>query len=142
MIKESSMLIATLFTVGVAHAAMESASLPHSRTQGDITWLSGGIGQSEARAMERTAKHYPLCLEFVIKTEQKGMPAEFAANVPVTISDMRGSKVLSAESKGPFMLLRLPAGRYRVTAELHGQKLERHVVVGHRPQRVVFEAPS
>ncbi len=142
MIKESSMLIATLFTVGVAHATMGSAPLPHSRTQGDITWLTGGVGQSEAHAMQRAAKHYPLSLEFVIKTEQKGMPAEFTANVPVTIADMHGAKVFSAVSTGPFMLLKLPAGRYSVTAEVHGKKLERHVVVGSRPRHVVFEALS
>ena len=142
MKKGISMLIATLFTVGVAHAAMESAPLPHTRIQGDITWLSGGVGQSEARAMERAARHYPLSLEFVIKTGQKGMPAEFTANVPVTITDPHGAKVFSAMSTGPFMLLKLPAGQYRIAAEVHGKKLERNVVVGRRPRHVVFEALS
>ncbi|MDA8110107.1 MAG: carboxypeptidase regulatory-like domain-containing protein [Betaproteobacteria bacterium] len=142
MMKGLSMLIATLFTVGVAHAAVESAPLPHTRTQGDVTWLSGGIGQSEARAMERAARHYPLSLEFVVKTEHKGMPPEFTANVPVTITNVHGAKVFSAMSTGPFMLLKLPAGRYRVVAEVHGKKLERQVVVGRRPHHVVFEALS
>jgi hypothetical protein len=142
MMKGFSMLIATLFTVGVAHAAMESAPLPNSRTQGEVTWLSGGIGQREAQAMERAARHYPLSLEFVIKSEMKGLPAEFTANVPVTITDPHGAEVFSAMSTGPFMLLKLPAGHYTVVAEVHGKKFERNVVVGRRPRHIVFEATS
>lgn len=140
MMKGLSMLIATLFTVGVAHAAAESAPLPPARTQGDITWLSGGIGQNEAQAMERAANHYPLSLEFVVKPEQEGMPAEFTANVPVTITNAKGTEVFGAMSTGPFMLLKLPAGHYRVSVEMNGKKLERQVDVGRQPHHIVFEA--
>lgn len=139
MSKGLSMLIATLFTLGAAQAAMASAPLPQPRSQGEVTWLSGGIGQSQSRAFERAARQYPLALEFVVQSRHKGWPAEFAANVPVSITDARGHEVFSARADGPFMLLKLPAGRYEVSADIAGTRLARHVVVGKRPQRVVFE---
>lgn len=140
MMKTANAFLATVLCAGVAHAAVQGAGeLPPPQTRGDIAWLSGGIGESQAKAFEHAASHYPLSLEFVLKPKAKGARAEFTAAVPVTITDMHGKKLLSATSEGPFMLLRLPAGRYTVVAEHRGKKIERHVVVRRGHHRVVFE---
>jgi hypothetical protein len=139
MLKTSSAILATVLCAGVAHASVPVGTLPPTQTQGDIAWISGGIGMSQAKAFEQAEHNYPLTLEFLLKPEHRRAPAEFTAAIPTTITDSHGNKVLSATAQGPFMLLRLPAGRYTVVAEHRGRKLVRHVVVGHGHHRVVFE---
>lgn len=140
MTKTSGALLAILLSTGVAHAAMQSPdALPPMQTKGDLAWISGGIGESQAKAFEHAEARYPLTLEFVVKPEGKGTPAEFTAAVPVTVTGEHGKALLNATSQGPFMLLKLPHGHYTVTAEHRGRKIERHVVVGQGHHRVVFE---
>ena len=140
MTKTASTLLATLLCTGVAHAAVQSAdALPPLQTQGAVAWVSGGIGESQAKAFEHAAARYPLTLEFIVKPERKGAKAEFTAAVPVKVTDKHGKELLSATSQGPFMLLELPHGRYTVIAERHGKRIERHVVVGQGRHRIVFE---
>jgi len=114
-------------------------TLPPAQIRGDIAWLSGGVGMSQAKAFENAEARYPLTLEFILRPDRKGAPVEFTAAIPTTITDSHGKQVLSATSQGPFMLLRLPEGRYTVVAEHRGHKIERHVFVGRGHHRVVFE---
>jgi hypothetical protein len=73
MTKPASALLATFLATGVAHAAVQSAdALPPTHTRGHVAWVSGGIGESQAKAFEH------------------------------------GKALLSATSRGPFMLLKLP----------------------------------
>jgi len=140
MIKTSSAFLATVLCAGVAHAAVkDEAALPPLQSRGHISWISGGIGKTQAEAFEHAASRYPLTLEFLLKPERKGAPAEFTAAVPLTVTDGHGKEIFSATSNGPFMLLSLPEGHYTVTARYHGRKLERRVFVGHGHHRAVFE---
>lgn len=140
MTKTAGVLLATLFSAATAQAAVQGPdALPPVQTKGDLAWVSGGVGKSQAKAFERAEAHYPLTLEFVVKPKARGGPAEFTAAVPVTIANAHGTKMLRATARGPFMLLKLPHGRYTVTAEHDGRKIERRVWVGGRHHRVVFE---
>ncbi len=140
MTKTAGALLASLLSTGIAHAAMQSPdALPSMQTKGDLAWVSGGIGESQAKAFEHAEARYPLTLEFIVKPASKNAPAEFTAAVPVTVSGAHGKALLSATSQGPFMLLKLPHGHYTVTAEHHGRKIERRVAVGQGHHRVVFE---
>ena len=140
MLKTSSAFLAAVLCAGVAHAALQDGSaLPPVQTRGDVAWISGGIGKAQAKAFEHAASRYPLTLEFLLKPERKGAPAEFAAAIPLTVADEHGKEIFSATSNGPFMLLRLREGRYTVTAQYHGRTTERRVLVGHGHRRVVFE---
>ncbi len=118
-----------------AFAALPGA-LPPEQTQGAVTYVSGGIGQEEAQAFEAAASQYPLALEFTIKHTPR---AEYTANVHVVVTDAQGKRVLDTNSDGPFLLAKLPAGRYTVTAERHQQTLARTVhVATHKPTHVMF----
>jgi len=107
--------------VPAAAAAMTSA-LPEPETQNGITYLSGGIGRTEAQAMKEEARLYPLSMTFSANKDN-----EFLANVRVTIKKPSGKMVLSTLSPGPIMLIRLPAGKYVVAARANG-KTYRHSV--------------
>jgi hypothetical protein len=121
-----------------AFAALDShAMLPAPRHHGDITYLTGGVGQDEARAMRREAARYPLELLFVAR---QGKHDDFLADMPVTIRNANGRTVFRGRSDGPYFLAKLPAGRYTVTSKNRGERVTRHVAVkDHGTQRVVFE---
>ena len=115
-------------------------TLPPAQTHGVVTYVSGGIGQQEIRAFEAAARQYPLDLEFAIKHAPR---AEFTADVHVTITDAQGQRVLDTQSAGPFLLAKLPAGRYTVTAEQQQHTLTRTVQVAtHTPTHVMFLWPA
>lgn len=100
--------------------------LPPVQRQGDITFLSGGIGLSESAAIKDAMHHYPLTLEFAGRGHDGNV---YLANVPVEISDMHGHVVLKAIAAGPFLLASLPDGQYRVTARYSGKDEYRDVQI-------------
>ncbi|HXS53837.1 MAG TPA: hypothetical protein VN782_14980 [Usitatibacter sp.] len=143
--KPSSIVPAlAVLAVTPAFAALDSqAALPAARHHGNLTYVTGGIGQDEARAMRREASRYPLELLFVAR---QGKHDDFLADMPVTIRNAQGDTVFRGRSDGPYFLAKLPAGRYTVTSRDRGERVTRHVTVkDHGTQRVVFEwkgAPS
>jgi hypothetical protein len=132
----ASMMAATLGAAAPAHTAGASL-LPPEQKQGSIVYVTGGIGLDEAKAVERMARNYPLTLEFLVKAQPR---AEFTAAVKVIVTDHTGKVVLDTLCEGPFLLARLPPGRYTVTAEQAGETKTRHVqVVDKSAKRVIFE---
>jgi len=120
----------------VSAAAADMNRLPATRTQGEISYLSGGIGQSEAHAMEHAAKGYPLELEFVAKAKPKD---EFLANVKVRITDAHDKLVLDTTADGPFLLAKMPAGKYAISADHDGRVQHREIEIAAKEhRRVVF----
>lgn len=100
--------------------------LPPVQHQGEITFLSGGIGLSESTAIKDAMQRYPLTLEFA----GRGLSGNvYLANVPVEISDTQGHAVLKTTTAGPFLLASLPAGQYRVTARYNGKDKYRDVKI-------------
>ena len=111
-----------------------AASLPDPQTQNGVTFLSGGIGKDEAAAMKAEAGHYPLSIVM-----SEGRHDAYVANAKVSITDKAGRLLLDAVSEGPIMLVKLPAGRYHVSAMEDGKTLVRDVLVGAKGgQQVVF----
>ena len=101
-----------------------SAPLPAPRTEGGITYLTGGIGRDEAAAMKAEAKRYPLSIVL-----SEGRRDAYVAGARVTIADAGGKTVLDAKPVGPILLVRLPAGRYRIRAVAGGKTLQREAQV-------------
>jgi len=87
--------------------------MPAAQKTGEVTYLTGGVGEDEARVIEGRAKDYPLTLDFLVKTRPR---AGFTADVKVMIKDHAGKVVLDTVSKGPFLLVRLPSGKYTMDA--------------------------
>jgi hypothetical protein len=86
------------------------AGLPRIQQQGDVSYVSGGVGQDESTALERARSHWPLSMQFI------GPGSDFLADVHVRIVDAHNNEVLQADSLGPFMLVKLRPGRYTVHA--------------------------
>ena len=109
-----------------AALAASNAGLPAEQNQDGIAYLTGGVGEDQAKAFERAAPRFPLALEFV---ERAGKRDEFIANVDVKLTDRHGKTVLATKADGPFLLARVPSGRYTVAATYEGKTLRRPLQV-------------
>ncbi|HJV53557.1 MAG TPA: hypothetical protein VJ652_18970 [Noviherbaspirillum sp.] len=100
------------------------------KTQGDVTYLCGGVGADEASYMKQQASGYDLMLTFAARN------GAYLANVDVGIQDAKGNKVLQAKCDGPMLLVDLPkSGTYRIHADANGYRLDRTAKVTARHQK-------
>ncbi len=119
-------VLAAALSIATSGWAATDANLPPVRTQGDVTYMSGGIGLDQQAAMKQTAYLYPLELEFLVDGEAH---AFYAADVHVTITNRTGNILLDARSDGPFLLAMLPDGQYTISAENSGSIKARRVTI-------------
>jgi len=112
---------------------------PAPITAGNVTYLSGGVGDSEAESIRAIAKDYPLEVVFVQKLNKQ---EEFLAQVNVQIKDHHHNMMLDITTEGPFLLAKLPQGKYLVVAEHNGVVKQQWVRVGSKKhQKLVFWWP-
>lgn len=130
-------LTATLLATQITAYGAESKLLPPQQKQGTISYVTGGIGVDEANAFKQAAAAYPLTLEFALRAKARD---EFLSDIKVTIKDSAGRTRLETVSAGPFLLAKLPQGRYRVSAERHGvSKTDEVDINPGKHARIVFE---
>jgi hypothetical protein len=84
--------------------------------QNGITYLSGGIGEDEARAIGQ-AQGYNLHMTFAIGPENKYVP-----DVDVTVQNASGQTLLTLSDAGPLVYVQLPPGKYSVVATRNGEE--------------------
>jgi hypothetical protein len=108
-------------------AAAQAATLPPERQAGAVSYVTGGVSDDEAALFKQVRGGYPLAIELVRNQAGKH---EYTADAQVRVFDRAGRLVLDAKADGPFMLVRVPPGQYRVQATLDGQTVEKAVTVG------------
>lgn len=87
---------------------VHGTGMPQIQQQGGVSFVSGGVGQDESQALRSVASEWPLSLRFTARS------GEYLADVHVTITDTHGTSVLDTTSRGPYMLVKVPPGRYSV----------------------------
>lgn len=110
-----------------------------AHTAGDVTYISGGIGQGEAAKIKQLAKSYPLeivCVQKVSGTES------YIANVKVEIVDAKGNIMLDVVTEGPYLLVNLPRGSYIVSADYNGVVKHSRVSISGKHKRLVHAWPA
>jgi hypothetical protein len=100
-------------------------ALTEPRTQGDVSYVSGGVGSDSALAMRQIEGGYNLRLLFAVQGS-----GEYLADVRVKLVDHKGHTVLDAVSDGPYFFAKLRPGRYQVVADNGGTVISRSVDVG------------
>ena len=117
-------LVVIAVSVGTLGPAIadDMDSMPEAKTQNGITYLSGGIGKDQSEAMKAAAKDYTLMLTCAIRPT-----GQYMADVKVNITDKSGSSVLETVTDGPFLLVQLAPGQYRINAESNGVTMNKTV---------------
>jgi len=84
--------------------------------EGDVPYLTGGVGDEEMAVMQARKAEFNLRLLFA----EKGS-GSYVAGVKVRLDDKSGKAILTLDAAGPIVLAKLPAGSYRVSAEANGK---------------------
>ena len=98
-------------------------SLPQPQHAGNVTFITGGIGDEERAALQQSKKSYNLYVT------SAGSNGDFEGDTHLTIRDKNGDAVVSAVS-GPRFYAKLPAGSYVVEATSGDQTIKRNITVG------------
>ena len=104
-------VLAPLFMLSLLSACY--AQLPKVQTQGNITYIAGGIGEDEAAAMKAESKSWPLSIEF---SEHLVGQDLWVAQVYLRILDSKGKTLFDTTVDGPIFLGKVPPGNYELLA--------------------------
>ena len=100
---------------------------------GNVTYVSGGIGDEERDEIRLRERDFNLKLLF---SERDG---SYLGNIDLVIVTAKGETVLEVNALGPFLLARLPRGTYVVKASMNGQLQQKKLsIVEKRKQEGVF----
>lgn len=135
MIKYIVMALLLLVVLAVMSLPTKTyGQLPHSLQEGNITYISGGVGEDEAKAIKAEAKNWSLNIEFSQYLENRDA---WVSQVYLTILDAKGNAIFEANLDGPLFLAKLPSGNYEIVATYEGvTKKQRIQVVAGRPLHV------
>jgi len=101
------------------------------QTEGNVSYVSGGVGADSIDRLSSLAGDFNLKLVFALKS------GEYVSGVGVVVADAAGKTLLNATSDGPWFLTRLPAGNYQVTATFEGNAVKHQIAVGTEKLRTV-----
>lgn len=82
-------------------------------------FVSGGVSADERESLQKARTKYAL----FVQTAAKAGP--FLADVEVRITDKAGKPVLETKLDGPWLLVNLKLGEYKVTANYAGKTQEK-----------------
>lgn len=116
----AALLLALALPAAAQVADVAAANRAQTTAEG-VAILSGGVGDDAEAQMKQAAKDYNVRLVF---SNRRG---EYLADVPFTVTDARRQTVASGTSDGPLLYLRLPPGRYEVSAQLGGTPVKKRI---------------
>lgn len=99
-------------------------SIIKTQTQGDVTFVSGGVGGDERNAMQAIRGDFNLSLLFTVQGT-----GEYLSAVKVNITDKKGNTFLDTVSDGPMLLVSLKPGHYTVNAEVDGKIVHKNALI-------------
>lgn len=131
----------SLAGAGLALALLSSAAqaqeLPASQYYGATEYISGGIGSDESQLFRLARKNYPLSVSFSANLGEDRMG--FVSDVQLVIRNSNDQTVLNSLIDGPYCLIRLQPGAYKVFATYQGVTQERSAEVADgQPREINF----
>lgn len=120
----SAAILGSGMALTMAASADFMSPMPEPQTAGAINYLSAGVGEEQREILRSTARDFNLKVVMALTT------GEYIAGVPVTITDLRGNRVLDVVADGPWLFAELPDGSYRVAATHEGRTVQASTRVG------------
>jgi hypothetical protein len=112
-------------------AVLPSAAVEVYRER-DVYWVSGGVSADERDEMVMALPDHNLKL---VTAEKSGA---FLAAAQVVVRDAGGRTILDVSLDGPWLLSRLPPGRYELIAVYGGESQTRNFTVPAAGRRELF----
>lgn len=96
---------------------------PKTDEASQLVYLTGGVGESEIAYFKSLKEDYTLKL---LMADKEG---HLVGDAIVTIADTKGQVIATLEGVGPYLLVKLPAGKYKITAALNDEEVVRTATV-------------
>ena len=114
-----------------------SARAPFSQVEmiGDVAVLNGGGSADDVTYVKSRAGEFSLQILF------SGPGGQYGVADKVTVRNS-SRDVVSVADAGPYLMLKVPPGRYTVEAEFEGAVEQRSVTVGNGLTRVNWNTPK
>lgn len=93
------------------------AQIPSTKYSEGLAFISGGVGEGESEAILAEAKQWPLLLELSQLEQGRGV---WIFGAQIQILDAKQQSIFDAPSDGPYMLINLKPGQYRIQATYQG----------------------
>lgn len=122
----TSLFATSLLLLSAQASADNHMTAPQAKAQGSVSYVSGGITADERDAMKPLAKDYNLRMLFALNV------GNYVADVKIKITTGKEKTVLDAVSEGPWMYVKLPAGKYKISAEYDGKTISKNATVSAR----------
>ena len=116
-----ALLLSAALFAPISHAQNNEAIM---QTVGNVPYVSGGIGIASIDRLDSMSSQFNLKLVFALKS------GEYLSDVKVTITDAAGKAIVDTMSDGPWLLTKLPPGKYQIAASFAGNTVKRTVAVG------------
>ena len=125
-------LVLTAATVTAVATQAQAAYSVMPYQAGNITYVTGGIGDEERTAIEAVKNEYNLS---VISAGKGGA---YSGDTNVVIRDKQGQELLNTAA-GPLFYAQLPAGSYTIEAQSEGKTRRENITVAQgKPAHVRF----
>jgi hypothetical protein len=118
--KRLVLLLSAMLIASSAHAQLTL----EPRTEGGVTYVSGGVGEEELDAMRGMRDSFNLHLTFAAQGS-----GQYLSDVNVQIVDSKGTVLLDAPSDGPYFFAQLKPGSYKIIAANQGRAITESVTV-------------
>ncbi len=104
--------------------------------QGNISYVTGGIGADESKRLQATQNQYNLR---IMNADKEG---RFSGDTRILISNLQRESLLDV-TRGPIFYANLPTGRHIITG-YRGEQIKEDVVTisNRKPTRVRFAWPE
>lgn len=117
-------LVVLLLGHGFFTASAQEAFFPFEvKSYNGISYVTGGIGFDERKALAKIGKDYSLKLVFA----RTG--GAYVAMVNVEIRNSKERTIFAAVSRGPWLYADLPSGSYTVIATSKGNPLQKQAQI-------------
>lgn len=100
----------------------EGSFLPDIQQQGELSFITGGIGEEETHAMQSERGDYNLQ---IMSADKAG---HFNGHPHIIITDMQHNELINADG-GPLFYTNLPKGKYIVEGFVGEQKQHKNITV-------------
>lgn len=119
-------------SLAFAQDAMLAEGLPQPQREGEITYITGGIGEEERSAVEAFKPEYNL---HIMSASRDG---HFEGDTHITLLDASGKELLNVPG-GPLFYAKLAPGRYIVKGASGEKTKEQAITIrAGKPVRVHF----
>ena len=103
-----------------------------AETANGIPFATGGVGIGERAAMSKIEKNYNVRIVFAVRS------GAYLANIKTVVSDPNRKVLLNLMANGPWVFVKVPPGKYKVTATCYTDSKAKEITVGNAPISVLF----